>query len=94
MIIILLSVYPQSYQSLGRLNKLKKLASPKKVVAISTETDSEIDMMSLSDESYDEVLIDNGYDDIEDEEMPLYKLEPSEKADSSDSDSDIEEPDE
>ena len=48
--------------------------------------------MSSSDESYDELPIDNDNEyDIEDEEMPLY--EPSEKADS-DSDSDIEEPDE
>lgn len=48
--------------------------------------------MSSSDESYDELPIDNDNEyDIEDKEMPLY--EPSEKADS-DSDSDIEEPDE
>ena len=49
--------------------------------------------MNSSDESYDELSIDNANErDIGDEEMPLY--EPSEKADSSDSDSDIEEPDE
>ncbi len=73
------------------MNKLKRLKSPKKVSAGDETSVQDMSSENSSEDDCEDFLYEEDQFDVEDEEMPLY--EPSGESESSDTDSDAEEPD-